>query len=88
MKHFACTILIVALLICGLTFVKNTNATIVRGTLTTDTHWTLTDSPINFNGTVTVANNATLTIDPGVNVNLGFFLLICDWYINRFRRSQ
>ena len=72
MKHFACIILIAALLVCGLTFIKNTNATTVRGTLTTDTHWTLIDSPINFNGTVTVANNATLTIDPGVNVNLGF----------------
>ena len=33
------------------------------------------DSPIIFNGTVTVGNGVTLTIDPGVTVNLGIYSL-------------
>ena len=33
-------------------------------------------SPITFNGTVTVNNNATLTIDPGVTLNMGMYMLI------------
>ncbi len=33
----------------------------------------MAQSPINFNGTVTVTNNVTLTIDPGVTVNMGYY---------------
>ncbi len=45
------------------------------GTLYVDTHWTIADSPVTFNGTVMVSNNVTLTIDPGVTVNLGVYRL-------------
>ena len=34
-----------------------------------------TDSPVTFNQTVIVASNATLTIDPGVTVNMGMYSL-------------
>ena len=78
MKRLACIILIVAILVSGLVFVRSTHATTVSGTLTTDTHWTQMDSPINFNGTVIVGNGVTLTIDPGVTVNLGMYSLNVD----------
>ena len=82
MKRLACIILIATILVGGLFFVKTTHATIVSGTLTVDTHWTQNDSPINFNGTVTVANNVTLTIDPGVTVNLGMYALFVSGTLN------
>jgi parallel beta-helix repeat protein len=75
MKRLACIILIVTILVSGLAFVKTAHATQVSGTLTADTHWTITDSPVIFNGTVTVGTNVTLTIDPGVTVNLGIYSL-------------
>jgi len=40
----------------------------VSGNITTNTNWTLAQSPFIVTGTVTVSNNATLTIDPGVVV--------------------
>ena len=54
------------------------HATVFGGTLSSDTEWTVADSPIDFNGTVIVANNVTLTIDPGVTVNLGMYSLYVD----------
>lgn len=40
------------------------------GTLTADTHWTAADSPVVLNGDLTVGRGVTLTIDPGVEVQL------------------
>jgi hypothetical protein len=71
MKRFACAILIATILVSGLFFVRIAHATTVTGTLTSDTEWTQADSPIDFNGSVTVSSNVTLTIDPGVTVNFG-----------------
>jgi hypothetical protein len=82
MKRLVCMILIATILVCGLFYVKTTHATTVSGTLNVDTHWTQNDSPINFNGTVTVANNVTLTIDPGVTVNLGMYALFVSGTLN------
>jgi hypothetical protein len=82
MKRLACIILITTVLVCGLFLVKTTNATMVNVTLNVDTHWIQNDSPINFNGTVTVANNVTLTIDPGVTVNLGTYALFVSGTLN------
>jgi hypothetical protein len=75
MKRLICIILIATILAGGLFFDKTTHATSLSGTLNVDTHWTQSDSPIFFNGTVTVANNVTLTIDPGVTVNFGMYAL-------------
>ena len=75
MKRLACIILVITILVCGITFIGNVHATTISGILTADTHWTLMDSPIIFNGTVTVGNGVTLTIDPGVTVNLGIYSL-------------
>jgi hypothetical protein len=82
MKRLACTLLTAIILVGGLFFVETTHATMVSGTLTVDAHWTQNDSPINFNGTVTVANNVTLTIDPGVTVNLGMYSLFVSGTLN------
>ncbi len=48
----------------------NTNppGTIVSGIIATDTVWTATNAPYNVVGGITVAGNATLTIEPGVAV--------------------
>jgi parallel beta-helix repeat protein len=74
MKRLACIILIVALLISGLAFVKvNVKGTTVNGNITTNTEWTINDSPVLFNSSITVYPNATLTIDPGVIVNFGLY---------------
>ena len=75
MRRLSCIILIAVILVGGLFFIETSHATTVTGTLNVDTHWTQNDSPIIFNGTVTVANNVTLTIDSGVTVNLGMYAL-------------
>ena len=82
MKRLVCIILIATILVGGLFFVKTTQATVVSGTLNVDTHWTQNESPINFNGTVIVGNNVTLTIDPGVSVNLGMYGLLVSGTLN------
>jgi len=53
-------------------------ATYVEGPITQDTVWTLVDSPFVVSKDVTVYSNATLTIEPGVEVKFGgnFSLLI------------
>ena len=74
MKRLACLILIITILISSLAFVRiDVHATTVGGTIATNTEWTINDSPIVFNGSVTVAANATLTIDSGVTVNFGAY---------------
>ena len=47
------------------------NATYVEGPITQDTIWTLVDSPFVVSKNVTVYSNATLTIEPGVEVKFG-----------------
>ena len=71
-KRFAWVILVVTIIVSGLAFSRPgpVHAAPISGTLNSDTHWTLLDSPIDLNGTVFVASGVTLTIDPGVTVNL------------------
>ena len=47
------------------------NATYVEGPITQDTIWTRVDSPFIVSKDVTVYSNATLTIEPGVEVKFG-----------------
>ncbi len=77
MKRLACIILIVTILVSGLFFVETAYAQIPAGiTISSNEEWTISQSPVNFNGTVTVASGVTLTIDPGVTVNLGMYSLL------------
>ena len=84
MRKLAYTLLIVAILLCGLIFIGNApiskaqNGTNVSGTITQDTTWTRSNGPYNFTGDVTVAKGVTLTIEPGtiVSVNSGFTLKV------------
>lgn len=75
MKRLACIILAVTVLLSGLLFVQTAKGATVGDTLDVDTHWMLADSPVTFNKSVTVGNNVTLTIDAGVTVNLGIYML-------------
>ena len=74
MKRLACILLIVTILFSGLFLIQNAYAQINTGlTISGNTEWTMAQSPINLNGTLTVSNNVTLTIDPGVTVNMGMY---------------
>jgi hypothetical protein len=75
MKRLACLTLITILLLCWVPIFKIAHATIVNGNIATDTEWTINDSPVTLNSMVTVANGTTLTIDPGVTVNLNEYSL-------------
>ncbi|MCW4042875.1 MAG: right-handed parallel beta-helix repeat-containing protein, partial [Candidatus Bathyarchaeota archaeon] len=50
---------------------QTVKATYVEGLITQDTVWTLVDSPFVVSGDVTVYSNATLTVEPGVEVRFG-----------------
>jgi hypothetical protein len=73
MKRLACILLIVVVLLSGLILTQKVYSQYQSPgsiTINSNTEWTVAQSPVNFNGTVTVNANATLTIDPGVTVNL------------------
>lgn len=53
------------------TLVQPVNATYVEGPITQDTFWMLANSPFILANNVTVYPNATLTIEPGVEVRFG-----------------
>jgi len=52
-------------------FFSAASATYIKGDVTQDTVWTLTDSPFVVSKPITVYPNATLTIEPGVEVRFG-----------------
>lgn len=58
------------------TLFQTVEATYVEGLITQDTIWTLVDSPFVVANDVTVHSNATLTIEPGVEVRFGEALSI------------
>jgi len=51
--------------------IPSAKATYVEGAITHDTVWALVDSPFVVSNDVTVYSNATLTIEPGVEVRFG-----------------
>jgi hypothetical protein len=53
------------------TFIPAAKATYVEGPITQDTIWTLVDSPFVVSKNITVYPNATLIIEPGVEVRFG-----------------
>jgi len=70
-------IFLLAIMICGVLFVSSLHFstaqayTPVNGQITSDTTWTKADSPYTLTGFVQVRSGVTLTIQPGVTVNLG-----------------
>jgi len=52
-------------------FFSTVSATYVEDSITQDTIWTLTDSPLVVSKDVTVNQNVTLTIEPGVEIRFG-----------------
>ena len=75
--------LLVVIIFGSLTFANSlfffaASATYIEGPITQDTVWTLTDSPFVVSKNATVYPNATLTIEPGVEVRFGgnFWLIV------------
>ena len=62
-------LLILVLLVPALNSVPARASTQVSGPITSDTIWTVANSPYNLTGDVTVQDGATLTIEPGVRVS-------------------
>ena len=74
-------IFVITLLFCSFLFVCYSNLEIVQGStsvigiINSDTVWTKINSPYNLEGNVLVNNDVTLTIDPGVTVNLNTYYI-------------
>jgi parallel beta-helix repeat protein len=60
-----------SLILLGMPQYSVARVTYVQGDIIQDTTWTLVDSPFVISGNVTVHANATLTIEPGVEVRFG-----------------
>jgi hypothetical protein len=76
LKAFACFVLISAILFSGALFVGSGQAsTNVTGIINSDAIWNSAGSPYTLTGPTAVNQGVTLTIEPGVTVNLG------DYYI-------
>ena len=80
MNRLACILLALTILASGMFAFANVHAQVVNGgvTLNSNTEWTAAQGPINLNGTVEVNSNVTLTIDPGVTVNLGIYAIVVE----------
>lgn len=65
---------ILALLVCGLFFVCSPvqGATEFSGVISSDTTWTKANSPYTITAKTLIKNGVTLTIEPGVTVNMNF----------------
>ncbi len=74
LKKPAYAFLIIAIMVGGLLFVCNVHAAVsVGGAINSDTTWTRVNSPYTLSSSILVNNGATLTIEPGVTVDLGFY---------------
>ena len=59
------------LLVCGLFFAASTvHGQTVGNVISSDTTWATVNSPYTLTNSVTVSQGATLTIEPGVTVNI------------------
>ena len=79
LRKLACIILITIFVFSGLLTVTEVHAaTFVYGGINVNTTWTAAMSPYYLTGTLTVNNGVTLSIQPGVTVNLGSYSLIIN----------
>lgn len=78
------TAFLTAIMIGGLTLVSTLHfgtvqaSTNVIGIINADTTWTKANSPYTLTGPVAIGKGVTLTIDPGVTVNLGNYYIIVN----------
>ena len=63
-------VFITAFLLCFLTTLSLLAGTSVSGTISQDTTWTATNSPYVVTANLTVNSGVSLTVDPGVEVQL------------------
>ncbi len=78
-------VIIIAISLSLFTLTSITSAqssTNISGYISTNTVWTRTSSPYTFTGFVTVANGASLLIEPGVTVNLNGFPFTVNGLLN------
>jgi hypothetical protein len=77
-------LIIIALMVIGLTFESNNNivkaqsGTNESGIISQDTTWTPSSSPYTLTGNTLVQQGVTLTIQPGVTVNLGSYYIMVN----------
>jgi parallel beta-helix repeat protein len=62
----------------SVTFTLAVGPTQVSGVISSDTIWYMTGSPYNLTGNLLVNNGVTLTIEPGVTVNLNNFYILVN----------
>jgi hypothetical protein len=80
-KPFVIAFLVTTLIVSGLALVDTMHfgtvkaATDVQGLIGTDATWTQANSPYVFTAPVGIPQGVTLTIEPGVTVNIGTYLL-------------
>jgi len=60
----------------------------VSGIISTYTTWTETNSPYTLTGNLLVSNNVTLTIQPGVTVNIGNYYIMVNGTLNSIGDSS
>ncbi len=90
MRRLVCLVLVTAIF-GSLCFVNGNPVAvspIFSGYIGSDTKWTLDQSPIQLTGDVTISPGVTLTIEPGVYVDLGFYSIIVEGTLNSKGTSQ
>jgi hypothetical protein len=77
---FLATLLVISLVMVGMVHLggAQTSGTSVSGIIVTDTTWNQAGSPYTLIGNILVNNGVTLTIQPGITVNIGSFYLMVN----------
>lgn len=82
MRKLACAFLVLTFITVGFLFFRGVcAANSISGTIGTST-WTVANSPYTLTGNVIVSSGATLTIQPGVTVNLDRYQIMVNGILN------
>ena len=74
----ALVLLAAAAVLGNINLISVQGATTVSGAITSNTVWTRSSAPYTLTGPITIASGATLTIEPGVTVNVGEYYFTVD----------